>query len=71
MLLFNLLHPSIPILTLRIIGVFAIVVMIIALAVRELNDKLGVIANLAIYLALILGGLVLTYVVLITQGSIH
>jgi hypothetical protein len=71
MLLFNLLHPNIPILTLRIIGVVAIVVMIVALAVRELNDKLGNNANVAVYIALILGGLVLTYVVLITQGSIH
>jgi hypothetical protein len=69
MLLFRILHPGIPLLTLRIVGAIAIVIMIMGLGFVEFSRDRRRIAKLLSPL-FVLGFAVVAYVVLIAQGSI-
>jgi hypothetical protein len=72
MLLFNLLHPSISLVTLRIIGAVAIVVFIVALGFVEFapsaEKRRRVISLSPVFVVALI---VLAYAILIAQGSIH
>jgi hypothetical protein len=69
--LFTLLHPNIPLVTLRIMGGIAIIIILAALAVVELSAGSKRAAAMRLSPVFIVGGALLVYVVLITQGSIH
>ena len=71
MLVFDLLHPHLSSLTLRLIGAGAIVVMLGALAVVEFKEPPRRATWLVLSPVFIIGSITLIYVVLIAQGSIH
>ena len=71
MLLFQLLHPAISSLGLRIIGAIAIFVLIAALAVFELSNAPRKKLYLSLGPVFIVALAVLAYAILIAQGSIR